>query len=169
MKKRQSLPLFKFVEPDVYLIDTSAWLNIGDHPDCEEIWAALVTLIEQGRVVACAQVIAEMRDDPIYLLRIKPYEKALQAGDRKSDDPEYLQHVGRITYEHPAMSKATSFRNPADPYIVALAELENYVVVADETCAKRSNRKIPGVCQRRGVRCLTLAEFVAVVKRRDLK
>ena len=164
MRRRQSLPLFKTLMPDVYLVDTSAWLNIGDRSDCDEIWAMIIALIEQGRVVACAQVIAEMRDDSIYMLRIKPFEKALQAGDRKSDDLVYLQHVGRITYEHPAMSKATSFRNPADPYVIALAELEGYVIVADENCAKRSNRKIPGVCEKRGIRCLSLSEFVAVIR-----
>jgi hypothetical protein len=62
------------------------------------------------------------------------------------------------------MSRATGLKTPADPYIVALAELEGYVVVADETCRKRPNRKIPGVCQQRGIRCITLAEFIIEVR-----
>jgi Domain of unknown function (DUF4411) len=164
MKRRRSLPLFQPLEPDVFLIDTSSWLNIDRHPNSEEIWTAITVLIEQGRIVACAQVLAELRDNPMYLFRLKPYEKALQAGDRGSEDVAYLQHVGRVTYEHPAMSKATGFRTPADPYIVALAELEKYVVVADETRTRRPNRKIPGVCQKRGIRCLTLREFVTAIK-----
>jgi len=60
------------------------------------------------------------------------------------------------------MSKATSSRNPADPYVIALAELEGYVVVADETDTHRPSRKIPGVCRKRGIRCFSLAKFAAV-------
>jgi len=118
-------------------------------------------LIGQGRIVACAQVLAELHDDPVYILRLKPYERALLAGDRMSSDIEYLQHVGKITHDYPSMSKATSFKTPADPYVVALAELEGYVVVADEKCSNRPNRKIPGVCQQRRIRCMTLDEFIA--------
>jgi hypothetical protein len=164
MKRRRSLPLFKSVEPDVYEIDTSSWLKIDTCPDKGEVWALIIATIEQGRIVACAQVLAEMRESPMYLLRLKQYEEALQAGDRNSDDPAYLQHVGKITYDHPGMCRATGFRTHADPYVVALAELEKYVVVADETCTKRPNRKIPGVCQQRGIRCITLDEFVTAIK-----
>jgi hypothetical protein len=163
MKRRRSLPLFRSTEPDVYLIDTSAWLNIDSRTDREDVWRIIVGLIEQGRIVACAQVLAELRDDPVYASRLKPYEKALQAGDRSSDDPDYLQYVGKVTHDHPGMSRATGLKTPADPYVVALAELEGYVVVADETAMKRPNRKIPGVCQQRGIRCLTLAQFIAAV------
>jgi Domain of unknown function (DUF4411) len=160
MKRRRSLPLFRSLEPDVYLIDTSAWLNIGSRSDSEDVWMTIIGLIEKGRIFTCAQVLTELRDDPIYLLRLKPYEKALLAGDR--DDPDYLRHVGKITHDYPSMSRATSSKTPADPYVVALADLERYVVVADET-AKRPNRKIPGVCAQRRIRCLTLAQFVAAV------
>lgn len=114
MKRRQSLPLFRSIEPDAYLLDTSAWLNIDSRKDSEGVWRLVVTLIEQGRIFACAQVLAELRDDPIYASRLKPYERALQAGDRNSDDVAYLQHVGKITHDHPAMSKATGSKTPAE-------------------------------------------------------
>ena len=160
MKRRRPAPLFHSIEPDTYVIDTSAWLNIDEHQNSGEIWRLIVVLIEQGRVVAPAQVITELHDNPIYEMRIKPYETALRAGDR-ANDIEHLMHVGRITREYPGMSKATSPKTPADPYVVALAESEGYVVVADETTKNRPNRKIPGVCRQRKIRCLTLAEFIA--------
>lgn len=160
MKRRRPLPLFQATEPDVYLIDTSAWFDIDARADSEDIWLLIVALIEQGRIVACAPVLGELRADPVYKSRLKPYESALQAGDRNADDIAYLQHVGRITHDHPGMSKATGSKTPADPYIVALAELDGYVVVTSETITKRPNRKIPGVCRQRGIRCLTLPEFI---------
>ena len=54
MKRRRSLPLFKSVEPDVYEIDSSSWLKIDTRQDSEEVWALIVAIIEQGRIVACA-------------------------------------------------------------------------------------------------------------------
>jgi hypothetical protein len=161
MKRRQSLPLFQTLEPDVYLFDTSAWLNIEPRRDCENVWVIITALINTGRLFSCAQVFEELRDDPIYA-RLYPYKNALQVGDHDSDDPAYLQQVGRITHDYPSMSKARGRKNPADPYIVALAELEKYIVVADET-TKRPNRKIPGVCHQRGIRCLNLDEFIRAV------
>lgn len=160
MKRHRPLPLFQSTEPDVYLVDTSAWLKIDSCPDSEHVWGIIVALIEQVRLFACAQVLDELRNDPIYLLRLKPYETALRAGDRSSDDLEYLLRVGKITHDHPGMSKPTGYKTPADSYVVALAELDGYVVVAEES-TKRPNRKIPGVCQQLGIRCLTLDQFVA--------
>lgn len=163
--KRRPHPLFHAIEPDVYLIDTSGWLNIDGRADCAEVWAMILRLVEKGRIVCCSQVLHELETDPTYL-KLKPHEKALLAGDRDGNDMEYLRRVGRITYDHPAMSKATGRKTPADPYVVALAELEHYVVVADESL-KRPSRKIPGVCQQRRIRCLTVDEFVLAVQNEE--
>lgn len=160
--KRRPHPLFHAIEPDVYLIDTSGWLNIDGRRDNAEVWPLIFKLIERGRIVCCSQVMGELEPDPIYI-KLKPHEKALLAGDRKTDDIEYLQRVGRITYDHPGMSKATGRKTPADPYVVALAELDHYVVVADESL-KRASRKIPGVCKQRKIRCKTVEEFIVAIK-----
>jgi hypothetical protein len=148
------------LEPDVYVIDTSSWLNIEARPDFEDAWQIIVSLIQEGRIVVCSQVFVELRGTDI-LEMLKPYEDDLKAGDR--NDPEYLMHVGRITYDHPTMGKATSRRTPADPYIVALAECENFVVVTDES-TKHPARKIPGVCEKRHVRCMNLDQFIRCQK-----
>jgi len=155
MKRRRSLPLFEPTEPKVYLFDTSAWLNIESLPKSEEIWSAIRSLAQDGRVSTCTQVLGELRDDPIYAARIKPMEQALLNGDASGGDIEYLQHVGKITHDFPSMSKATGTKTPADPYVVALAQMEEYTVVADES-KRRKNRKIPGVCEQLGISCITL-------------
>jgi len=159
VKRNPSIPLLRAGLPDVYVIDTSAWFNIDKRRDFEDVWRLIVCLIGQGRVVATASVLSEIRESPMYLTRLQQFEEALQAGDRKGDDLEYLRRVGEITHDHPAMSGARGTKTKADPYIVALADLEKYVVVADESL-KRKNRKIPGVCIHYGIRCLTLDEFV---------
>jgi hypothetical protein len=148
-----------FPQPDAYAVDTSSWLNVDSLPNSEDAWVEIQRLIKVGRIFTCPQVLVELHDDPIYLLRIKPFEKALLAGGGRNNDPLYLLRVGRITHDYPAMSKATSSKTPADPYIIALAQMEGYVVVADEG-TKRINRKIPGVCQRLGIRCILIAQMI---------
>ena len=148
-----------FPEPDAYAVDTSSWLNVDSLPNCEDAWVFIQRLIRAGRLFTCSQVLVELHDDPIFLLRIKPFEKALLSGGGRNNDPSYLLRVGRITHDYPAMSKATSSKTPADPYIVALAQMEGYVVVADEG-TKRINRKIPGACQKLGIRCIMISQLI---------
>lgn len=164
MKRHHRPPLLVSTLPDVYLVDTSAWLNIESRSDAKEVWQLVESLVQQERIVACAMVLAELRENEIYLSRLKQYEDALQAGDHNSDDPEYLLRVGQITRDFPAMSRARGEKTPADPYVVALAQWEKYVVVADETCNNRPNRKIPGVCRQLEIRCISLAEFVIEIR-----
>lgn len=158
MSRSSVPPLFRAGNP-VYVIDTSAWSNMQDRPDFENVWRIVVTLIEQGRIVAPAPVFDELENEAI-VKRMLLYEKALRAGDEKSDNPEYLLHVGRITHKFPSMCKARSKKTPADPYVIALAEREGYVVVCDES-TKRPNRKIPGVCRNLEIPWKTLDEFIA--------
>jgi Domain of unknown function (DUF4411) len=159
MTRPRPSPLFQQFEPDVYCVDTSAWCNIDKRSNPEDDWRLIVCLIQLGRIVACATVLDEIQDEDFYMLRIFPHEAALKAGDRT--DTEYLMHVGKVTREHPAMAGARGAKNKADPYVVALAQLEKYVVVADETCRKRPNRKIPGVCKLRGIKFKMLDEFLS--------
>ena len=153
MKRLGPPPLFQHLLPDVYCVDTSSWLNIDRRADSDDVWVMVTALIQRGRIVACARVLGELRTDPIYLTRFKPYELALQIGDCAPDDISYLMRVGKITHDFPAMSKATGVRTPADPYVVALAQHHGYVVVTDD-------KKIRSACRKLAIRCLTLPEFV---------
>jgi hypothetical protein len=82
--KRRSLPLFVATEPDVFVMDTSAWLNIESRRDREDAWRIVFSLIDAGRLFVCAEVLRELRDDPIYY-RLKPYERALLAAEDSND------------------------------------------------------------------------------------
>ena len=136
-------------------------MDIDGRADADDVWMMINRLIAVGRIVAPATVLNELRENPLYNAHLRPHERALTAGVR--DDPTYLLHVGRITRAFPGMSKARGTKTPADPFVVALAEMESYVVVCDESRVRR-NRKIPGVCDQRGVRCVTLEEFIALVR-----
>jgi hypothetical protein len=158
-RRRLESTLFEPIPPKVYLFDTSAWLNIESCSDQENIWSVVRTLVEEGRICTCHEVVGELREGSIYEPRIKPMEKTLLAGIPNANDVLYLQSVGRITHDYPSMSKATSSKTPADPFVVALAQAEGYIVVADES-KKRPSRKIPGVCAKLKILCITLKQFI---------
>jgi hypothetical protein len=46
--------------------------------------------------------------------------------------------------------------------------MEEHVLVADEG-TRRINRKIPGACQRLGIRCITIAQLIAEVSDEEEK
>lgn len=163
MRRRSDPTLFDGAAPEVYLIDSSSWFNIDLRTDREEIWNNIYRLITERRIVVCSGVFDEIHNSPVYE-RLKLHEATLRDGDIESTDLEYLQLVGRITRDHPTMSRARSRKFAADPYVVALAKLQGYTVVADES-NERANRKIPGACRKLGVCCLTLDEFVEKIKK----
>ena len=73
-------------------------------------------------------------------------------------DIEYLLAVGQVQHAFPAMGGATSGKNKADPYVVALGKFmldagTRCVVVANETIRSRPNRKIPTACAHFGLEC----------------
>jgi hypothetical protein len=112
VKRLGPSPLFQHLQPDVYCVDTSAWLNIDRRADSDDVWVLVTALVQRGRIVACSRVLAELRVDPIYPTRFKPFEVALRVGDCAPDDVSYLMRVGQITHDFPAMSKGNWREDP---------------------------------------------------------
>jgi hypothetical protein len=161
MRRRFEPTLFQQAPPKVYLFDTSAWLNIKWEKKEDDVWVIIRRLVAEARIFTCREVVSELKNDEIYKTRIAPIEDALLAGIPNSLDVEYLLKVGAITHQFSAMSKALGERAPADPYIVALALMDNtYIVVADENM-RRKSRKIPGACEKLRIPCITLKKFIA--------
>jgi len=53
-------------------------------------------------------------------------------------------------------------KTPADPFIIALAEVKGYTVVTQEKALqynKGANNRIPAICKNRGVSCICVADF----------
>jgi hypothetical protein len=91
-----------------------------------------------------------------------------------------VKHELQKYYPEPLPSRIKSLirpyahhtRDPADPWIVAVAQHYGYVVVTDEVIKrKRKNDKdrdhIPDVCSALGLECLTLDDFILLEKLQD--
>lgn len=160
MRRDSNPTLFDSDEPrpTIYIVDSSAWFNVDLRNDHDHIWEIVYRLIGERRIKVCPEVFGEIKNDPVYE-RLRLHEATVKLGLRTGTDVEYLKLVGEITHKHPRMCKARSRKHVADPYVIAQAELDGYVVVADES-PKQPSRKIPGVCQKRHVPCIDLDQFV---------
>jgi len=137
-------------------VDTSSWLRIEEHPDANRILDALGGLLERGQIKAPPEVFKELKQVGVVEGWIKLHQSEIEVN--RNNDLEYLQKVGEVTHKFPGMVGVRSGKEKADPYVVALAACGVpdpcvWVVVADETLAKRPNRKIPTACKAFGVDC----------------
>ena len=156
MKRRATTPsLFQEEEPPRYLLDTSGWLRVDELTDPIGAWTIVRAVIVQDRLFSPRRVINEVIS---ISARISPYIDRLVRCER--NDEVFLMKVGQITRRYRGMSRPTSRKTRADPFLVALAILDGYTVVAEETLAKRPMSKIPGVCKQERVTCITLAQFL---------
>lgn len=151
------------VERLIYVMDTSSWITIEGHPAQNRIIAALQPLIEMGRIKSPPQVWSEFRDTSEIFAWIEPYRDRIV--EIKTNEPNFLALVGRITHENPGMTGARGTKDKADPWVIALAAHTSSaanvrVIVCDESSRKRPGRKIPGVCGRYQVACMRLLEML---------
>jgi hypothetical protein len=148
----------------IYVVDSSGWISIENHPAQNRILYALVDLIERGRIKSPPEVWDELVHCNWVLAWIADHRKKIV---QTRTDPDYFQHVGRIALEFPGMCATRGSKERADGYVVALAAHGNkttnptkWVVVAAETLASKPNRKIPTACTAYGVECIGLVEML---------
>lgn len=156
MKRRRVPPLLALQEPATYVMDSSAWFNVDERSDSSSAWMIILALIEQQRLVDPGEVVEELKLDNDLWSRLQPVESQLRF---IRSDEAYLLLAGRIAAEHPALAGIRSRKTRADPFVIALAEIERFTVVTDES-SKRPNRKIPGVCEKRNVPCISLSRML---------
>jgi hypothetical protein len=76
-------------------------------------------------------------------------------------DENIQREVSRILAIHPRLVNAGKRRSGGDPFVIAVARLNNYTVITGESGSGRlSHPKIPDVCSSLGVPCINLLDSV---------
>jgi hypothetical protein len=161
--KRIRGTLFDGDDPTIYVVDTSAWLDVDLRPDSDKCWQILIGLIKAKRIIGCKRVLKELEPRGLYDRRLAAYAELLTDGCRETGgafDIEYNKLAGEITRRFPGMGKPRSPKTPADAFVIALAKLDNYTVVVNESPTTRRNRKMPAVCEAVGVPWISLADLI---------
>ncbi|HUT61305.1 MAG TPA: DUF4411 family protein [Phycisphaerae bacterium] len=144
-----------------YSIDTSAildgWRRHYPPEAFPALWDRIHDLIEAGDLIATEEVLYELekQDDDVY---------AWALANRSifySIDPRTQVAVSQILRDHPRLVDTRKNRSGADPFVIALAKVQDCVVVTGEPPTNNPDRpNIPDVCRAMGVRCISLLQLV---------
>lgn len=151
---------FKLLRRDEYAIDTSALVRLEERKDSSAIWPRFFQLIDDERVKTVRFVTDELlRHSASAANRLRPYHT-------KFIFPELdalVSAATRLINLYPKMSRPRSERTVADPWVIALAQVDKMSVVTCELSNAKANH-IPDVCQSEGVKCLDLQGFLKIEK-----
>ena len=142
-----------------YSIDTSAILEAWRRyypPDVfPPVWRKLDELIDQGTLIATEEVLHELerKDDEVY-------EWAQQRNMFVPTDEAIQLAVTDVLRNHPKLINQRESRSGADPFVIALAQVEGCAVLTAEKPTRSSKRpNIPDVCDALGIPWLTILQL----------
>lgn len=143
-----------------YSIDTSilieSWVRLYAQDTFPQVWKKLDELIEQGNLIATEEVLFELerKED-------KLYEWAKQRKSMFIPVDENLQRVVTdILSKHKKLVKEGKNRSSADPFVIALAQVQNCAVITFENPSGNMDKpKIPDVCSSLKIRCLKMLDL----------
>ena len=145
----------------LYSFDTSAILNgrrdLFRPTVFHTLWAQIEDAIVAGQIRSVDEVQRELarRDDD-----------ARQWADAQGDlfvplELPIQQSATQILNLHPRLVSQGGRRSAADPFVIALAMVNNGTVVTEETASGNINKpRIPDVCDELGVPYLTLMGYI---------
>lgn len=144
-----------------WCFDTSAlvepWVRLYPPEIFEPVWDKLEDLAESGSIRAPVEVRLELEEQKDDLFK---WAKTLD-GFFIESDRTLLEKSKEIVNAYAGLIKPHSTKSAADPFVIALAELNRVPVVTYETRAKASAApKIPNVCDARGIRTASLVDVL---------
>jgi len=143
-----------------YSIDTSAildgWRRYYPPDRFPSVWRNLEKLIAAGDLCATEEVLIELKkkDDDVY-----KWAKNQQGLFLPIDDATQ-RSVLNILSLYPRLVDARKNRSTADPFVIAIAQVNGLVVVSGEIASNNLNKpKIPDVCSAMGIKHIRLLEL----------
>lgn len=133
-----------------FSLDTStiieAWERTYPIEIFSSLWGRLDEMIDDGQILVCEEVFRELEKKEDGAHR---WFKDRKDSVHVAIDENTMAKVTEILAVFPRMVNATKGRSGADPWVVAVAILNNAVVVTQES--RRKEPRIPFVCEHFGV------------------
>jgi hypothetical protein len=143
-----------------YSIDTSALIEsyLRDFPPdvFPLVWEKLEGLIGNGCLKASEEVQYELekKDDDVFRWAIN--HNAMFS----PTSVKIQESVKSILKDHKRLIDTRKNRSGADPFVIALAQVEGLIVITAEGLSSSSDRpKIPDVCKAMGIKCTSMIEL----------
>ncbi len=113
-------------------------------------------LVDEGRLRASVAVFDELKkqkDDLFHWVNLRTHMLVEKNIDQ-------LRYQSQISTDFPQLARRHSSASPADPWVVALARMNRYIVVSNEKTGSIENPKIPHICNRYGVTHWTVTRLI---------
>jgi len=144
----------------VYCLDTSALINPWNDyyaPDLAPgYWRSIPAMVAAGRAVLSEEVREELEkieDDLLKWARVNIGSWHPLTDEVQAVVTEIMANWGKLV-------DVRKDRSRADPFVIATAKVIGATVVTDEKHGAEKDPRIPFVCERLGVPCLTPSAFV---------
>lgn len=152
-----------FKAPYKYIMDTSSMLSQKEKEDYprkafESMWKAIDDYIKKQIIVICSEIQEEIKDIEIVSLL-----KNLKCGVL-SIDYDVQENVRKIVRDNPEIINFNGKKGSSsgDVFLIATAMNYNLTVITQEN--KESPKKIPKICEKYGIKCLDLKDFLIAEK-----
>ena len=131
-------------------------------PVFEPIYNKLNQMFEEGELFSVREVFEELRDSQEYWEDYEECFRELTEGE--SDNVTQLLGDSEFSvFVSHGMNNNDGFW--ADPHLIACAmEDSDIVIVSQESLRSSPQKKIPYVCEQKGIRCIKLLEFLDEIK-----
>ncbi|MDQ8182527.1 DUF4411 family protein [Pelagicoccus sp. SDUM812005] len=144
-----------------YCIDTSAWMDgwVRDYPQdvFPSLWTKLEEHVTNGAIISSEEVYIEIakKEDGLHEW-IKDRKEMLVP-----IESEIQEIVFELLATYPRLVDTKRNRSQADPFVIATAEhLKATVVTGERASGSLNNPKIPDVCIKREIRCISFLEML---------
>lgn len=144
-----------------YCIDTSsliaAWQERYPIENFPPFWTKMDALIEAGGLIAPIEVLTEVskRSDELHA-----WLKARPSMFRELDDATQIA-AGEVLARFPRLVGERKLRTSADPFVIALARVEDLTLVTDEKPTGSAARpNIPDVCTALGMTAIGVLDLI---------
>lgn len=143
-----------------YSFDTSAWLQCWARFYPRDVfpalWERLDAMLASDEIVCSDEVLRELskqEDDLTSWLKSRP--------DTFLELTEPIQDAtNEILAKHPYIAKELARRTHADPFVVAVAKVNDCTVVTQENRGTAAKPRIPFVCESLGIPCIDVITFI---------
>lgn len=145
-----------------YSIDTSSLIegfrNLYPYEVFPKLWNEyLPTLVDRGDLRATDEVRIELRRRDDELLQwLADYAEDFFV----EIDEDIQREVIAILSDHRELVHVGRGRSGADPWVIALAKLNDAAVVTEEGSGSLRKPRIPDVCGALGIRCMKLIQLI---------
>ena len=125
------------------------------------VWSGFVALAHDGRLKTVPQVLDELeRNDPEGYERLNAVRRQIVIANA-----DYVSAVQAILGVFPTLVRADAISDPADPWLIAVAVRNSYIVVCNELPSAVRRRpdgkiRIPDVCAHYKIPWIDVDELV---------